>query len=59
MIRFFVNLLLFGLLFFLIHRYLPDTFNTLVIWINHIFDFLSNVVLWVVEKVQLFFQAAK
>jgi hypothetical protein len=55
MIKFFVNLFLFGLLFFLINRFLPDTFNTLVIWINHVFDFISNVVLWAVDKIQLIF----
>ncbi len=55
MFRFLINLVLFGMLFFIIYRYLPDTFNTLVIWINHIFDFIANVVLWAVDKIQLIF----
>ena len=55
MFRFLINFFLFGMLFFIIHRYLPDTFNTLVIWVNHIFDFIANVVLWMVDKSQLIF----
>lgn len=59
MLRFFVNLFLFGMLFFLIHRFLPDTFNTLVIWINHAFDFISNIILWAVDKIQMIFNSAQ
>jgi hypothetical protein len=58
MIRFITNLLLYGLFFFLIYKFLPETFNTLVIWVNHIFDFLANVVLWAIDKIQLIFHSA-
>lgn len=59
MLRFFVNFFLFGLLFFIIHRYLPDTFNTLVVWIDHIFDFLAHIVLWAVDKIQMIFHSTQ
>lgn len=59
MARFFINLVLYGMLFFLIHKFLPETFDLLVVWITHIFDFISNITLWLVDKVQLAFNAAK
>ena len=50
--RFIFNFIFFGLLFFLIYRFLPETFETLVGWVNSIYDVLRDAVLWVVEKIQ-------
>lgn len=50
--RFIFNFVFFGLLFFLISRFLPETFETLLGWVNSLYDVLREGVLWVVEKVQ-------
>ncbi len=49
--RFIFNFVFFGLLFFLIYRFLPDTFETLVSWADKIFDILRDLVMMAVEKV--------
>ncbi len=50
--RFIFNFVFFGLLFFLISRFLPETFDTLVGWVNSLYEVLRDAVLWVVDKVQ-------
>ncbi len=52
MLRFLFNVILFGLLFYIIHRFLPDTFNTLVSWVDQLYDFLANIATWLVQRVQ-------
>lgn len=50
MIRFLINFLIFGLLFYAIYRFFPDAFETLVSWVHQIFEFIREMVLWLVEK---------
>jgi hypothetical protein len=50
--RFIFNFVFFGLLFFLISRFLPETFETLVGWVNSLYEVLRDAVLWIVERVQ-------
>ena len=52
MIRFLINFLLFGLLFYSIYHFFPDAFGTLVNWVQQIFEFIREMVLWLVEKFQ-------
>lgn len=52
MIRFLVNLVLFGLLFFGIYKFFPEMFQTLVVWIAFLFDFFAAVLVWLYEKMQ-------
>lgn len=49
-IRFFINFILFGLLFYLISVFFPDTFHTLVSWVSSLYEFLKGIVLEVVQK---------
>lgn len=57
--RFIFNFFFYGLLFYLISRFLPETFDTLVSWVNSVYDVLQDLVLWAVERVQSLAQSAK
>lgn len=48
--RFILNFIFFGLLFYLIYLFFPDAFNTLVSWANNTYDFLRDIVLKISEK---------
>jgi hypothetical protein len=50
--RFIFNFIFFGLLFFLIYIFLPETFATLVSWVNSLYEVLRDAVLWIIDKVQ-------
>ena len=50
--RFIFNFVFFGLLFFLISRFLPETFETLVGWVNSLYEVLQEAVVWTIEKVR-------
>lgn len=52
MIRFFVNFILFGLLFYAIWFFFPDTFMVLVGWMGKVFDFIKVVVMKAYERIQ-------
>lgn len=48
--RFLFNFIFFGLLFFLIHMYFPDAFNTLVSWVGHVYTFFHDLIVWGIDK---------
>lgn len=50
--RFILNFIFFGILFYLIYLYFPDAFHTLVSWVAKVFDFIKETGMWVVEKVK-------
>ena len=52
MFRFLLYVVVFGLLFYIIHRNAPDFFDTLVSWVDWLYDFLANIAVWLIEKVQ-------
>lgn len=52
MIRFIGNFIIFGLIFFLIWRFFPDVFNTLVHWATQVVDFLQVQAMKLYEAVQ-------
>ncbi|MBA2368658.1 MAG: hypothetical protein H0V82_06505 [Candidatus Protochlamydia sp.] len=49
--RFLLNFFLFGLLFFLIYTFLPDTFSTLAEWAGKAYDFLREIYLQIAGKI--------
>ena len=50
--RFIFNFFFFGILFYLIHIYFPDAFNTLVGWADKVFIFLRDLVISTWAKIQ-------
>lgn len=50
-VRFIVNFILFGILFYLIYVFFPDAFLTLVSWAQKTYDFLKEVTLQIASKV--------
>lgn len=50
--RFILNFIFFGVLFYAIHVFSPDLFDTLVGWANAIYEFLREIVLRISEKIQ-------
>ncbi len=50
--RFIFNFFFYGILFYLIWRFLPETFDTLVAWMNSIYVVLQDVVLWGLDFVR-------
>lgn len=50
MIRFVLNFFLFGILFYLIWRFFPEAFETLVSWAEMVYDFVKNLFSTTVEK---------
>ncbi len=49
--RFIFYFIFFGLLFYIIWMYFPETFHTLVSWAAKVYDFLHNLVASIVEKI--------
>lgn len=43
MLRFILNFILFGILFYLIYLFFPEAFATLVSWANKTYEFLRDV----------------
>lgn len=48
--RFILNFIFFGVLFYAIYLIFPDTFHTLVGWANGIYEFIRDVVLQIIDK---------
>lgn len=48
--RFIFNFFFFGLLFFLIYIFLPDTFHTLVSWATSAYEFIRGFVQELTQK---------
>ena len=49
--RFIFNFILFGIIFYLLYVFFPDAFMTLVSWANKAFDFLKDVAMSTVTKI--------
>lgn len=49
--RFIIGFIFFGLLFYAIWFYFPETFQTLVSWVAKIFDFIHQAVESIAEKI--------
>jgi hypothetical protein len=43
MLRFIINFILFGILFYLIYLFFPEAFATLVTWANKSYEFLKDL----------------
>ena len=50
--RFIWNFILFGVVFFLIHKFFPEAFNTLVSWVDHGYEWVVQAVTALVAKIQ-------
>ncbi len=50
--KFVFNFIFYGVIFFLIWRYFPEAFNTLVSWVNGLWDFIVDLVVSIVAKVK-------
>ncbi|MCB1113067.1 MAG: hypothetical protein H7A37_10805 [Chlamydiales bacterium] len=51
MVKFIVNFVFFGLLFYAIYIFFPDAFEKLVSWVSALYNFLVDLVQSIVEKV--------
>lgn len=51
LIRFFINFILFGALFYLIWHFFPDTFTVLVSWIKSIVEFTQQLLTDLYNKI--------
>ena len=49
--RFILYFIFFGLLFYVIYLYFPETFQTLVSWAGKVYNFLYNLGVNLVDKV--------
>lgn len=49
--RFIISFIFFGLLFYVIWMYFPETFQTLVSWAGKVYTFLHNIVVALVDKI--------
>lgn len=50
--RFILNFIFFGVLFYAIYLIFPDAFRTLVGWANSIYEFIRDIILQLSSKVQ-------
>lgn len=50
--RFILNFIFFGVLFYAIYLIFPDAFHTLVGWANSIYEFIRDIILQLSSKVQ-------
>lgn len=50
--RFILNFIFFGVLFYAIFLMFPDAFHTLVGWANSIYEFLRDILLVLIGKIQ-------
>jgi len=48
--RFVINFIVFGFLFYVLWRFAPDLFQTLVSWVDAAFESLKELVMWGMEK---------
>lgn len=48
--RFILNFIFFGVLFYVIYLFFPDAFHTLVGWANGIYEFLRDVLIQLTGK---------
>ena len=51
MLRFILNFFLFGILFFMIYLFLPETFATLVSWASKTYEFFREIFLQISERI--------
>lgn len=50
--RFIFNFILFGFLYYLLWRFLPqDSFDTIVSWMGKVFEFVQNLVVLSFDKI--------
>jgi cytosine/uracil/thiamine/allantoin permease len=54
MLRFLINFVIFGVLFYAIYSFFPETFKTLVSWADSIYVAIKDFVLWIIERVNQF-----
>lgn len=50
--RFILNFIFFGVLFYAIHVTFPDAFATMVDWADKIYEFIRDLLVQLVDKVQ-------
>ena len=50
--RFILNFIFFGVLFYAIYLIFPDAFHTMVGWANSIYEFLKDVIIQISDKAQ-------
>jgi hypothetical protein len=50
--RFILNFIFFGVLFYAIYLIFPDAFHTMVGWANSIYEFIRDILLFLIDKVQ-------
>lgn len=50
--QFIFNFIFFGILFYLIYLFFPEAFSTLVSWVNHIYEFLRDLVMQLIARFQ-------
>ena len=50
--RFILNFIFFGVLFYAIYLFFPDVFHTLVTWANAIYEFLKDIIMQISGRVQ-------
>lgn len=50
--RFIINFLIFGMIFFLIYRFFPEAFSTLVTWANAVYDAAAELIVWILDKIK-------
>lgn len=51
MLKFILNFILFGFIFFLIAKYFPDAFDRLVEWVDIAWNYIVNLFEKLVEKI--------
>jgi hypothetical protein len=51
--RFILNFIFFGLIFFLIYLYFPEAFATLVSWASQVWDFIVKIFKIVIDKLNI------
>lgn len=49
--RFILSFIFFGLLFYVISIYFPETFQTLVSWAAKVYNFLFNLISGIIDKI--------
>jgi hypothetical protein len=49
--KFILNFIFFGILFYVIWVYFPEAFNTLVSWAHSVFDFLKDLIVGIIDKI--------
>lgn len=57
--RFILNFIFFGLLFYIIHLFFPEAFTTLVSWADTTYEFLRDLFIGIFEKLRELVQSGK